>query len=247
MLDSCHAVEAAPQEVPWPGQQDATPLPSAGPGPSPGGPPAPAALRSPPHDHPRRRPPPAGPPPPPRAPPASLLIPGCQAPSHVADIVVVLPSATANEPGPMLAAADRALLYHAGASSTKGVAYVINPATGQPTQVSLTPRRADGQVEYGPRRDYLLRQNVNRGQKVRRTKAATGPFDLLQLISTAVRATSHPGTLLILSSGLSTAGGFNLRDVGWDANPGTVAGQLEQRGLLPRLGGWGGGFLGSAG
>jgi outer membrane protein OmpA-like peptidoglycan-associated protein len=170
--------------------------------------------------------------------PASLLITGCQAPSHVADIVVVLPSATANEPEPMLAAADRALLYHAGASSTKGVAYVINPATGQPTQVSLTPRRADGQVEYGPRRDYLLRQNVNRVQQVLRTEAATGPFDLLALISTAVRATSHPGTLLILSSGLSTAGGFNLLDVGWDANPATVAGQLRQHGLLPRLAGW---------
>ncbi len=170
--------------------------------------------------------------------PASLLITGCQAPSHVADIVVVLPSATANEPEPVLAAADRGLLYHAGATSTKGVAYVINPATGQPTRVSLTPLRAGGQVEYGPRRNYLLRQNVNRVQQVLRTEAATGPFDLLQLISTAVRVTSHPGTLLILSSGLSTAGAFNLKDVGWDANPATVAGQLQRRGLLPRLAGW---------
>ena len=79
--------------------------------------------------------------------------------------MVVLPSATANEPEPMLAAADCALLHRAGASSTKGVAYVINPATGQPTQVSLTPLRDDGQVEYGPWRDYLLRQNVNRVQE----------------------------------------------------------------------------------
>ena len=50
--------------------------------------------------------------------PATLLITGCQAPSHVAETVVVLPSATANEPEPVLAAADRALLYHAGATST---------------------------------------------------------------------------------------------------------------------------------
>ena len=170
--------------------------------------------------------------------PAALLITGCQAPSHVAETIVVLPSATANEPGPVLAAADRALLYHAGATSTRGVAYVINPATGQPTRVSLTPVRADGQVEYGPRRGYLLRQNVNRVQRVLRTEAATSPFDLLALISTAVRVTSHPGTLLILSSGLSTAGGFNLRSVGWGANPATVAGQLQRRGLLPGLAGW---------
>ena len=170
--------------------------------------------------------------------PASLLIAGCQAPSHVADNVVVLPSATANEPEPVLAAADRALLYHAGATSTRGVAYVINPATGQPTRIGLTPLRADGQVEYGPRRDYLLRQNVNRVQQVLRTEAATRPFDLLQMISTAVRVTSHPGTLLILSSGLSTAGGFNLLDVGWGANAATVAGQLQRRDLLPGLAGW---------
>lgn len=170
--------------------------------------------------------------------PLTLLVAGCQAPSHTAEVVVVLPSATANEPAPMLAAADRALLHHAGATSTRGVAYVVNPATGQATRVGLTPLRADGQVEYGPRRDYLLNQNVNRVQRVLRTEAATGPFDLLQMIGSAVRVTSHPGTLLILSSGLSTAGGFNLRDVGWDANPRTVATQLRQRGLLPRLAGW---------
>lgn len=170
--------------------------------------------------------------------PLTLLLTGCQSPSHTAEVVVLLPSATANEPGPVLAPADRALLYHAGATSTQGVAYVVNPATGQPTRVNLTPHRADGQVEYGPRRDYLLSQNVNRVQQVLRTEAASQPFDLLQMISAAVRASSHPGTLLILSSGLSTAGGFNLRDVGWDADPRTVAAQLKQHGLLPRLAGW---------
>ena len=170
--------------------------------------------------------------------PVSLLVTACQAPSHVPETVVVLPTATANEPAPVLAAADRALLYHDGATSTRGAAYVVSPATGQPTRIGLTPLRADGQVDYGPRRGYLLEQNVNRVQQLLRTEAATRPFDLLQMISTAVRATSGPGTLLILSSGLSTAGGFNLRAVGWEANPAAVARQLKQRGLLPRLAGW---------
>ena len=175
--------------------------------------------------------------------PLTLLLTGCQAPSHTAQVVVLLPSATTNEPAPELAAADRALLYHAGAASTRGVAYVVNPATGQATRVGLTPVRADGQVEYGPRRDYLLSQNVNRVQRVLGTEAATGPFDLLQMIGSAVRVTSHPGTLLILSSGLSTAGGFNLRDVGWDANPRTVAAQLRQRGPAAPAGWVAGGLL----
>lgn len=48
----------------------------------------------------------------------------------------------------------------------------------------------------------------------------------------------HPGTLIVLSSGLSTAGGFDLRQVGWSANPRATAATLRRRGLLPRLAGW---------
>ena len=42
----------------------------------------------------------------------------------------------------------------------------------------------------------------------------------------------------MVSSGLSTAGGFDLRQVGWDANPSLVASQLKALGLLPDLDGW---------
>ena len=45
--------------------------------------------------------------------PLTLLLAACQAPSHTAEVVVLLPSATANEPAPTLAPGDRALLYHA--------------------------------------------------------------------------------------------------------------------------------------
>ena len=50
--------------------------------------------------------------------------------------------------------------------------------------------------------------------------------------------TRGPGTLLVLSSGLSTAGGFDLRQVGWGADPHAAALTLRSRGLLPSLGGW---------
>jgi outer membrane protein OmpA-like peptidoglycan-associated protein len=162
-----------------------------------------------------------------------------KAPANSRDVVVVIvPSATANEPAPELAADDLSLLQTAGATSTDADAYVVDPATGQPTEVPLTPRRTDGQVEYGPRRSDLLAQNVDRVEQILRGEASDGPFDLLGLIASAVRATSPPGTLLILSSGLSTAGGFDLRQVGWDASPATVAAQLKARGLLPVLAGW---------
>jgi len=130
------------------------------------------------------------------------------------------------------------MLEEAGATSTQADAYVVDPTTGQPTEMPLTPRRPDGQVEYGPQRGSLLAQNVNRVGALLQNQAASGPFDLLGMIAAAVRVTSPPGTLLILSSGLSTAGGFDLRQVGWDADPGSVAAQLKHRGLLPDLAGW---------
>ena len=169
----------------------------------------------------------------------SLLLAACGKSAVTApDVIVIVPSATANEPAPELSADNRSLLENAGTASTQGDAYIVNPTTGQPTEVPLTPRRADGQVEYGPRRGYLLDQNLSRVGQLLREQAASGPFDLLSMITSAVRVTSPPGTLLILSSGLSTAGGFDLRQVGWDAAPGSVAAQLKQRGLLPDLAGW---------
>lgn len=159
------------------------------------------------------------------------LLAGCgKNPVGTPDAVVVADSATANEPAPVLTNADRQLLNEVGADSTDGMAYVVNPNTGQPTALPLTPRRADGQVEYvQPRRDQLLDANVDHVQQALDHAAASGPFDLLTDIAAAVRVTSRPATLLVISSGLTTAGGFNLTDVGWGASPRLVAAQLEPR------------------
>ncbi len=131
------------------------------------------------------------------------------------------------------------MLHQAGATSTNARAYVVNPNDGQATKVSLTPLRSDGQVQYTqPQRDELLTANVSAVQAALNRLAAMGPFDLLSDISAAVRTTAKHGTLLVISSGLSTAGGFDLRKIGWDADPATVAAELYKRGLLPDLAGW---------
>jgi hypothetical protein len=44
--------------------------------------------------------------------------------------------------------------------------------------------------------------------------------------------------MLLLSSGVSTAGGFDLRKVGWSEPPAAAAAALKGRGLLPDLKGW---------
>lgn len=168
----------------------------------------------------------------------TLLVSCGKAPDNTPDVFVILASATANEPAPVLSSTDLGMLTTAAGASTQATAYIVNPTTGVATAEPLTPRRPDGQVDYGPSRDTTLAQNVQRVQNVVGEQAATGPFDLLSMIENAVRATPNPGTLLVVSSGLSTAGGFDLRQVGWDANPATVAATLKQRGLLPDLAGW---------
>ena len=169
----------------------------------------------------------------------TTLLTSCgKAPGNTPDVFVVLASATANEPAPALAASDLGLLQGAAGASNQALAYVVNPSTGAPVTVSLTPRRPDGQVDYGPDRDSRIGQNLSQVQHVVGDQAASGPFDLLTMMANAIRVTPQPGTLLIVSSGVSTAGGFNLRDVGWDANPATIATALKQRGLLPDLSGW---------
>ena len=168
----------------------------------------------------------------------TVLLTGCQPPPDDPKIIVVAASATANEPAPVLSGTDRAMLRNAGSTSTRAAAFVVDSNTGQAREVSLTPRRPDGQVDYGPNRNSELGANVNRVQQLLNTLAASKPFDLLAMIAQAVRVTTRPGTLLVLSSGLSTAGGFDLRQVGWGADPRTAAVSLSHRGLLPRLTGW---------
>lgn len=170
--------------------------------------------------------------------PLSVLLGGCGPPPGSPQTIVVAASATMNEPEPALAAPDTALLRNAGNTSSRAAALIVNPNTGQAREVSLTPRRADGQVDYGPARDSELAANVNRVQQLAGQEAASRPFDLLTMLAQAIRVTSQHGTLLVLSSGLSTAGGFDLRQVGWGANPHAAAVTLRRRGLLPNLADW---------
>ena len=169
-----------------------------------------------------------------------LALAGCTgsaAASH-ADPIVIAATATGNEPEPALSWDGLSMLRSAGSASRNAVAYLVSPAGGEPRHLPLTPRRANGEVEYGPQRGSLLAQNIARVQAALVTEAATRPFDLLGTMAAAARVASPPATMLLLSSGVTTSGGLNLRDTGWDNSPSAVATQLKHRGLLPDLTGW---------
>src|SRR5438105_3071686 len=88
---------------------------------------------------------------------------------HVQDhvkVVVAVASATRNEPAAVLTSADLTAVRQAGATNTGAIAYVVDPNSGQPTTVPLTPHRPDGAVEYGPDRDTLLTANVKQVQRL---------------------------------------------------------------------------------
>jgi outer membrane protein OmpA-like peptidoglycan-associated protein len=171
---------------------------------------------------------------------AALTLAGCMAgaAAETTRPIVIAATATANEPAPALSTADTALLQKAAGSSSAASAYLVSPATGQATQFPLTPRRADGQIEYGPRRGPLLAQNLSRLTTQLRREAATRPFDLLTTMLEASRAASGPGTMLLISSGITTGGALDLRQVGWAAPAASIAATLKRRGYLPSLAGW---------
>jgi outer membrane protein OmpA-like peptidoglycan-associated protein len=159
-------------------------------------------------------------------------------PNTASQNVIIAATATANEPAPALSAYAQQMLQAMGAASTRATAYVVAPGTGQPTVIPLTPRRTDGQVDFGPSRDQTLNANVTAVQRAVMNEAAQGSFDLLTTMAAATRVAAPPATLLLVSSGLSTSGGLDMRQVGWDVSPRSVAAQLKTRGLLPDLTGY---------
>ena len=165
---------------------------------------------------------------------AALGLAGCGAQPH-ADPVVVVVSATANEPAPALGTEDVAVLGKA-ADADDGAVTLITPAGT--SSMPLTPRRDNGQVEHGPRRAELRDANLRAVQDKIAGEGASGPYDLLELLGTASRVGGAPGTLVLVSSGLSTSGGLDMRQVLWGADPARVAQELKARGLVPTLVGW---------
>jgi outer membrane protein OmpA-like peptidoglycan-associated protein len=162
------------------------------------------------------------------------------------DQVVIVVSGTANEPRPAVTDVARKILVDAANSgnvssqgSGKSSIALVSAADGVESRpVVLTPRRADGALEHGLQRPSLVERNVQAAaDAVAGTVAARPGLDLLGGIDAVVRGVT-PGRLIVVSSGLSTAGAFDLRQVGWDAEPETVASLLAAKKALPHLENW---------
>ncbi|WP_410660517.1 OmpA family protein [Amycolatopsis sp. lyj-112] len=180
----------------------------------------------------------------------AVLVSACGAHAGAAggdgERIVVLASASTNEPRPSLPPGIESRLAEAAHSENatdgkngKGSLAIVTSADGVTARtLPLTPRRANGAVEHGLQRENLIDANVQRVSDAVGGLAAIRPgVDLLSGIDNAVRGVG-PGTLVVLSSGLSTAGGLDLRRAGWQVEPAALAAELKTRGLLPELDGW---------
>jgi outer membrane protein OmpA-like peptidoglycan-associated protein len=154
-------------------------------------------------------------------------------PAAPAVSVVFAATATANEPAPTLSANTLQVLQSAADSSAGAAADIVSPSDGQSTVLPLTPRGSNALQNA-----EALKANADAVERALDNEATAGQLNLLATITAATRATSRPGTLIVVSSGLSTAGGFDLIQVGWGADPSSVAAQLKASGLLPDLAGW---------
>jgi outer membrane protein OmpA-like peptidoglycan-associated protein len=182
---------------------------------------------------------------------SGVALSGCAVPTRAVTPtggarVVVVVGGTATEPRPAVPDAVLAVLRDAAGSgdvSQKGsgkssVVLVSAADGGDRRSIVLTPRRADGSLEHGLSRPSLIDRNVASAvDAIAATAARKSGLDLLTGIGDAVRGVPA-GTLVVDSSGLSTGGAFDLRQVGWTADPAAVAAQLSAAGQLPRLAGW---------
>jgi outer membrane protein OmpA-like peptidoglycan-associated protein len=160
--------------------------------------------------------------------------------------IMILVSGTATEPRPAMLAGPASVVRAAaedrevtdGANGRGRAARVVAAAGTYTATFPLTPRRPDGSVEHGLNRDTLVAGNVGRvGAAVADVRATDAGLDLVRAIDDVTRG-AQPGTLIVISHGIATKGGFDLRQVGWEADPRSVADQLRDRDLLPDLTGW---------
>jgi outer membrane protein OmpA-like peptidoglycan-associated protein len=152
---------------------------------------------------------------------------------------ILVPVATSAEPAPALPDSLRADLTRLGDHDVATCVAVATPQ-GSLLALPLTPRQSNGAVErVAARRARLLEQNLDVVAEVLAAQAATEPgLDPVRAIRDAVRLHPTPTTMVVITSGVSTADPVDLRRLGWDCDLAATASEVASAGWLPDLRGW---------
>jgi outer membrane protein OmpA-like peptidoglycan-associated protein len=158
------------------------------------------------------------------------------APTVAGHGVLVVATATANEPAPHVPDAVEARLRASADQWEDAVAVVVGPHGA--TSVPLAPHRADGRPEYGSRRGSLIEENLQRMRSALAAFASDqNQLDLVDTLGAAVRAHPEIQDVVVVSSAVTTAGGIDVLATGWDADPRQVVQFAMQHETLPDLSG----------
>lgn len=161
-------------------------------------------------------------------------------------VAIVVSGTRTDRGGPLPPGAIQQLRIEAGREDVTdgpggtGIPVTVSSADGEiSAPVDLTPRRPNCAVEFGQQRKTLIEDNLNRiSETITGVTAQRPGLDLVEAMVDAV-AGREPGLLFVVSHGLSTAGVFDIRKIGFNADPAHIATQLRDHGLLPTaLAGW---------
>ncbi|MEN4476188.1 OmpA family protein [Mycolicibacterium cosmeticum] len=155
--------------------------------------------------------------------------------------VIVVATATANEPAAILPADFDAVLRAAN-ESRRGTLTVLVPRDGRAEQIGdpidVKVTRDGSEMENN---EGLIDAGIAKiGDEVRgRTSAAASnerQLDLLTGLAEASRR-ADKSTIVLISSGLQTTGLIDFAALGWDFDDNAVIGQLRDDGFVPDLSG----------
>jgi outer membrane protein OmpA-like peptidoglycan-associated protein len=152
--------------------------------------------------------------------------------------VVVTATATSAEPAVALPASLRSRLRATAVKGQPTCVAIVTPQ-GELLAFDVTPRRPNGQVENGPDRVRKVDQNLSAIAVRMASLAQREPgLDPLKAIDTAIRLHVTPGSLVVISSGVSTMDPVDFRSTGWDFDAAEQAAELGRAHDLPNLFGW---------
>lgn len=160
---------------------------------------------------------------------------GTEQPAVTGPIAVVT-AGHDNELAPTFAPGDLAVLG-AHAESVRGrddtaAVHVVTADAATTETVDLAPRRPNGQVELGPRRNALIDDRIAVLADVVDTHVrAGGEPDLLGALGVATR--TDASVILVLAGGLAPGRGWELEVSGWDVYPADLGDRLRATGALP--------------
>ena len=155
-----------------------------------------------------------------------------------ADTLVIAATATSAEPVPRLPASITDRLRRVASTGTPTCVLIVGP-DDELQAVDITPRRPGGAVENGPDRARKVTVNVADldGTVAGLARRAPG-LDPVAALDAAARRHPTPGTVVLITSGVSTVDPADVRALGWDVDAVAVARDLTARHLLPDLTGW---------